>query len=122
MDNTTIQPDELKTLLDKGPAPILLDVRQPEEVAAASISGAVCIPMGEVPARIGELDSSKPTVVFCHHGVRSAHVAAHLRRAGFGDVKNLAGGIDAWAASVDPGVPRYEFDGRSVRVHPARGR
>jgi sulfur-carrier protein adenylyltransferase/sulfurtransferase len=122
MDNMTIQPDELKALLDRGSAPVLLDVRQPEEIAAASIDGAVCIPMGEVPARIGELDGSKPTVVFCHHGVRSQHVAAHLRRAGFKDVKSLGGGIDAWSAVVDPGVPRYEFDGRSVRAHPARGR
>jgi adenylyltransferase/sulfurtransferase len=112
----SIQPADLKTLLDGQNKPVLLDVRQPEEVSAASIKGAKCIPMMEIPSRLHELDRSSSIVVFCHMGVRSAHVAQQLRAAGFKDVKNLAGGINAWSM-IDPGVPRYEFDGRKVRIH-----
>jgi rhodanese-related sulfurtransferase len=122
MDESTIQPAELKALIDAGRAPVLLDVRQPEEAEAASIAGAVLIPMPEIPARSGELDRSAPTVVYCHHGIRSAQVAAFLKRSGFADVRNLAGGIEAWSTQVDPSVPRYRYDGRRVMVLPGPGR
>jgi rhodanese-related sulfurtransferase len=112
------QPSEVKTQLDNGDSIVLLDVRQPEEVQAASIKGAVCIPMGEVMNRIDELKQDAETIVFCHHGMRSMQVATLLEQRGFKNVKNLAGGINAWASTVDTSVPHYEFDGRSVRVHP----
>jgi rhodanese-related sulfurtransferase len=112
----TIQPADLKAALDRGEKPVLLDVREPVEIAAASIAGAVCIPMNEVPYRFSELDAAKPTVVFCHHGMRSAQVAAFLKGRGFKDVKNLTGGIDAWSLSADPGVPRYDSRGGQIRV------
>ena len=120
MRDDSIHPVELKRLLESGARPVLLDVRQPEEVRAASIDGAVCIPMPEIAARGRELNPAAPTVVFCHLGVRSAHVAAHLRRTGFKDVRNLAGGIDAWSTLVDPKVPRYHYDGRRVQIVPSR--
>ena len=92
-------------------APLVLDVREPWEVAFAPLAPAGAdvrhIPMGELPARLAELDADRPVVCVCHHGVRSAHVAAFLDRAGFGTVYNLAGGIDAWSRDVDPGVARY---------------
>ncbi len=87
---------------------ILLDCREPVELSLARIDGAVHIPMGEIPARLAELDASREIVVFCHHGIRSAQVAAFLRREGFANVRNMAGGIDAWSTQVDPAVPRYQ--------------
>lgn len=87
---------------------VILDVREPEELELASLSGVLHIPMGEVPGRAGELPRDRTIVVMCHHGVRSAHVAAYLRQVhGFERVENLSGGIDAWSCDVDPGVPRY---------------
>jgi len=65
------------------------------------------LPMGQVPQRLTELDPAQPILCICHHGMRSAQVVAFLERAGYGSVYNLAGGIDAWSAKVDPAVPRY---------------
>ena len=90
---------------------VLLDVREPWEVAVAAIDlpGATMrwMPMREIPARLGELDATQPVLCFCHHGARSAQVVAFLERAGFASAYNLAGGIDAWSLTVDPAVPRY---------------
>ena len=82
-------------------------MREPAEHAAASIGGAVLIPMREIPGRMAELDRDKEIVVFCHHGSRSAMVVEFLRRQGFPRAINMAGGIDAWSLAIDPGVPRY---------------
>ena len=91
--------------------PLLLDVREGWEVALAAIrivgADALHIPMHEVPARLAEIDPSRPVLCICHHGVRSSQVVAFLERAGFDDVYNLAGGIDAWSVQADPRVPRY---------------
>lgn len=84
----------------------LLDVRQPEEYAAARIEGAILIPLAELPGRLAALPKDKPLVVMCHHGMRSAHAVHHLREAGF-DALNLSGGIDAWSREVDSSVPLY---------------
>lgn len=85
----------------------LLDVREPAELAIASIPGCVTIPMREIASRLPELDRDRPIVVMCHSGVRSRHVAAFLLANGFEQVFNLDGGIDAWSADVDPELPRY---------------
>lgn len=102
---------ELKDLAAREPGLLLLDVREPWEVALASIhlDGAPTqnLPMGQIPQRLGELDPAQPILCICHHGMRSAQVVAFLERAGFESVYNLAGGIDAWSAQVDPSVPRY---------------
>lgn len=88
-------------------APLLLDVREPWEAEIATIDGSVLIPLGELADRLGELDAAASVVVYCHLGVRSEHAARMLAAAGFTDVRNLAGGIDAWSRTVDEGVVRY---------------
>jgi len=94
-----------------GQAPLLLDVREPWEVALASIRRdgvrTLHIPMNQLPGRLAELDPAQPVVCICHHGMRSAQVVAFLERQGFESAYNLAGGIDAWSTQIDPGVPRY---------------
>ena len=91
--------------------PLLLDVREPRECAAASIApeGTELAqwPMATIPERLEELDTERATVVMCHLGGRSQQVAAWLDRQGFTCVANLLGGIDAWSAQVDSAVPRY---------------
>jgi rhodanese-related sulfurtransferase len=95
-------------LTDAGrPAPQLLDVREPWEVALCTIAGSITIPMGEVPARADELDPERPLVCVCHHGMRSLQVALFLDRRGFAQTWNLTGGIDAWAREVDPSCATY---------------
>lgn len=93
-----------------GPA-VVLDVREPYEVQTASVQAdgfeLVCIPMGVIPPRLAELDAARPIACLCHHGGRSMQVAAFLSSRGFAHVANIAGGINAWSAEVDPRVPRY---------------
>lgn len=102
------QAADLKGWLVAQPGPVtLLDVREPWEFERCRIDGSRLIPLAQLPARLGELDPALPTVVICHHGVRSLRAAAYLEHCGFADVVNLSGGIDAWAKTVDPGVPVY---------------
>lgn len=97
---------ELKDRLDAGDGPTLLDVREPWEYEASRLESSTLIPMGELNERHTELDPEAETVVICHHGSRSAHVARALQNAGFADVKNLEGGLNAYA-DVDGSVPKY---------------
>ena len=99
---------ELKAALDAGRDIQLIDVRQPDEYAFANIEGAKLIPLGEIVARMGELDPARETVVHCKMGGRSARAIEALQHYGYtGELKNLIGGITAWSAEVDPSVPRY---------------
>jgi rhodanese-related sulfurtransferase len=102
-----IEPVDLKKRLDQGETVFILDVREPEEVAIASLPGAKHIPMGDIPSRLTELDPDREIIVVCHHGVRSAQVAMYLARMGFEHTVNLSGGIDAWSQDADPATPRY---------------
>ena len=86
---------------------VLLDVREPWEIATAQVPGSVVIPMRDIPQRLTELDPEAEIICMCHHGMRSQQVAFFLKRAGFERVSNLSGGIDAWSRAVDPAVPRY---------------
>ncbi len=97
----------LQRKLASGVPVTLLDVREPFEWEIAQIAGAKLIPLGVLPARLAELDRDQETFVLCHSGVRSAHAAEFLRSAGFENVANVAGGIDAWSEEIDPDVPRY---------------
>ncbi|HET7478513.1 MAG TPA: rhodanese-like domain-containing protein [Rubrobacteraceae bacterium] len=106
MEYLKITPGELKSRLDSGERPVLLDVREPWEYEAARIEGSRLIPLGEMPHRVSELDPARETVVICHHGARSAYVAQALTRSGFSKVLNLEGGLDAYSR-VDASVPRY---------------
>ena len=87
--------------------PVLLDVREAWEVQICRIPDSLHIPMGEVPARAGELDPEAPLVAICHHGGRSMQVAVLLERNGHKNVYNLVGGVDAWSRTVDPSMPVY---------------
>jgi rhodanese-related sulfurtransferase len=91
----------------RGEDVVLLDVREHVELEMAAVPGAVHIPMREVPARLTDLDATKPLVVMCHSGVRSRRVAEYLATNGFSSVFNLKGGIDAWSTQLDSHVPRY---------------
>ncbi len=104
-----LSPTELKTWLDDAARarPLLLDVREGWEYDRCHLEGATLFPMSSVPTRLGELDAQRETVVICHHGVRSFHVARFLEANGFSNVINLTGGIDAWAKMVDPSMPTY---------------
>ena len=101
-----IQPVELKARLDAADDIFILDVREPHEYQICNIGGHL-IPLGDLPARMNELDSSREIVAHCRSGVRSAKAVTLLRQAGFGKVKNLAGGILAWSDKVDPTLPKY---------------
>ncbi len=103
----SLAPSELKRRLDAGEALVLLDVREPAELAICRIEGSLAIPMGQISARIAELDRNAAIVCICHHGMRSASVAAALARLGFANLFNLTGGIDRWANDVDPTMRRY---------------
>jgi rhodanese-related sulfurtransferase len=85
----------------------LLDVREVWERETAAIAGSAFIPMGEIPARIQELDPDEHIVVYCHHGVRSMNVAYWLRQQGYDKAQSMSGGIDRWSKEVDPAVARY---------------
>ena len=78
----------------------VVDVRNPGETAAGTIPGAITIPVGQLPARLGELDASVPTVVYCAGGYRSSVAASLLRHNGFTDVSDILGGYHAWAETT----------------------
>jgi rhodanese-related sulfurtransferase len=89
------------------PRPLLLDVRENWEFETCRIAGSTQIPMNTIPARMQELDDDAEIVCICHHGTRSAAVAAFLERNGFSRITNLTGGIHAWAVQVDSAMPTY---------------
>src|SRR3989440_4976588 len=101
-----MQVEELKQRLDRGEDLFVLDVREPHEYQICNLGGHL-IPLGDLPSRVNELDTSKEIVAHCRSGVRSAKAANFLRQAGFKKVHNLAGGILAWADRVDPKIPKY---------------
>jgi len=102
-----ITPKELKARLDAHQAPALLDVREDWETRLCRLPNAVHIPIEELELRVEELSPGDEIVVYCHQGVRSAAVAQWLSQQGFTNVRNLAGGVDAWARTVDPAMRRY---------------
>jgi len=101
-----IQPEELKQRLDAGEDIFILDVREPHEYQICNLNGYL-IPLGDLPQRVNELDSSREIVAHCRSGVRSGKAVQFLRQAGFRKVKNLAGGVLAWSDRVDPKMPKY---------------
>jgi rhodanese-related sulfurtransferase len=96
MNPEEITAHQLKTILESKEPPMVIDVREPFEMAAGMIPGAVPMPMNSVPLRLADLPRDKTIVAYCHLGERSWAVAQFLARRGFGDVKSLAGGIEAW--------------------------
>ena len=98
---------ELKEKMDKGDAFVLVDVREPHEIAISELPCSVKIPLGSLPANVNKLSTADAIVVHCRTGVRSAKAVEFLMAAGFRKVWNLTGGIDRWAVEIDPTVPRY---------------
>ncbi|MGB7266569.1 MAG: rhodanese-like domain-containing protein, partial [Terracidiphilus sp.] len=97
---------ELKQRLDSGEDLFILDVREPYEYQIANIGGTL-IPQNEVPHRLAEIDRNREIVVQCRSGARSQRIAEFLAQSGYPSVKNLAGGILAWADQIDPKVQKY---------------
>ena len=106
-DGAEITAHELRDEWQRDPALVVVDVREPHEYEIAHIDGAVLMPLGELPDRLGELDGHHEIVTHCHHGARSLKALEILKAAGFSKVRSLRGGIDAWAVNVDPALPRY---------------
>jgi adenylyltransferase/sulfurtransferase len=102
-----ITPRELADWLAQGRRPRIIDVREPHEWEISHIEGAELIPLGQLPAQMHQLDSAQEIVLHCKTGVRSARALELLRTAGFRKLKNLKGGINAWARQVDPTLPEY---------------
>lgn len=100
--------EEAKRLLDTRPAEtLLLDVREPHELAICRIDLAEHIPMRQIPEHVGTLPKNRHLLVICHHGGRSQRVTEFLRARGYDRVSNVAGGVDAWAERIEPGMNRY---------------
>ena len=98
---------ELKEKMDKGDAFVLVDVREPHEIAISELPGSVKIPLGTLSSNVNKLSTADDIVVHCRTGARSARAVQFLMSAGFRKVWNLTGGIDRWAVEIDPTVPRY---------------
>jgi len=101
-----ITPEDLKDRLDRGEV-LLVDVREPHEWDICHIEGARLIPLSEFTQRLHELDSASNIVLYCHKGQRSLRALRFLEKAGFRKLWNLKGGINEWALSVNPDLPRY---------------
>jgi adenylyltransferase/sulfurtransferase len=97
----------LKSRMAEGTPFVLLDVREHAEIAVCCLPGSVVIPLGELPARLGELDAAAETIIHCKAGGRSAKALQILLEAGFDKVCHVKGGINAWSAEIDPSVPHY---------------
>jgi adenylyltransferase/sulfurtransferase len=105
-DVPTISVEDLKKKLDAKADVFILDVREPHEYQICNLRGYL-IPVGDLPKRVSELDTSREIVAHCRSGVRSAKAVNFLRRAGFKKVYNLTGGIWAWADKIDTTMPKY---------------
>ena len=103
----SVSPESLAERLADGTAPRIVDVREGYEVRIAKLDAAEHKPLSEIQEWWTELDPEEEIVFYCHHGVRSAQVCAALAAEGFSNLINLTGGIDAWAARVDPEMARY---------------
>jgi rhodanese-related sulfurtransferase len=106
MTESEIEVTEVKAKLDRGDHFVLIDVREPHEYKICHIPAAKLIPLGELPKRLNELDPQADIVIHCKSGMRSAKACGILRQAGFQHVRNMKGGILAWADKVDPSVPK----------------
>jgi rhodanese-related sulfurtransferase len=103
----SITVEELKTKLDSGDRPALLDVREPHEWPISDLPESVKIPLGQLPQRYSELAQDADLVVYCRTGGRSAQAVQFLQQRGYGRAANLTGGINRWAEAIDPQMRRY---------------
>ena len=91
--------------------PLLLDVREPWEFEYCHIEGSVLIPMGELASELetlqDEVDHDREIIMICHHGIRSRQMGYYMEQAGYKNITNLDGGVEAWAENVEPSMKRY---------------
>ena len=99
--------DEFSKIQDSMDKIKLLDVREPGEYEICNLNNSKLIPLGDLTSRVHELDTADDIIVYCHHGMRSLQATRILKGMGYKRVRNLAGGIDAWAAKFDEKMPRY---------------
>jgi len=102
-----LAPTELKSMIVGREDFVLLDVREPQEWDISRLPGATLIPLSRLPYALGELSTADPIVAYCRSGIRSRKALQILQDNGFRKLRNLTGGINAWAETVDPSVPRY---------------
>ena len=102
-----ITPCEVREKMARGDEFLLVDVREKWEYDVSRIEGSILIPLREIPANLDRLQGAGEIVLFCHHGMRSLDAASWLRTRGIGTARSMSGGIDRWAAEMDPSVPRY---------------
>ena len=104
---TQLSPQQAQALLQQRPDTLLLDVREENETQICQIARSTQIPMNLIPLRQNELPDGVAMIVYCHHGLRSLNVARFLEDAGFEELYNLVGGIEAWAREIEPAMARY---------------
>lgn len=102
-DRLEVTPTEVASTRDV----LLVDIREPFERDLCAIGGSLHVPMGEIPVRWQEVAKDLPIVLYCHSGIRSLYATRYLRAEGIDAVWSLEGGIDLWARSIDPEMPRY---------------
>ncbi|MCB0824744.1 MAG: rhodanese-like domain-containing protein [Armatimonadetes bacterium] len=107
MQTPEITVQDLDTVLKAGKKPVLLDVREANELENSRLEGIVHIPMGEVPGRLSELDKNAEIVVVCRTGGRSGRITDFLLSSGFTNVKNMVGGMNEWASTIDTTMTVY---------------
>ena len=98
---------ELKNRIDRGDTPVVIDVREPHEHEICRIPGAILIPVAQLPQRLSDFDPGQELVVHCKSGGRSTRAVAMMREKGFGNARNLTGGVIAWVTEIDPKQPKY---------------
>jgi len=108
-DNPPLEVDvrQAREWINSARAPVVLDVREPYEVALCALPGSVAIPLAQVPHQLDALPRDRPILTLCHHGGRSLQAAQFLRAKGFPRSSSLRGGIHEWAETFDPKMPKY---------------
>ncbi|MFM8342733.1 MAG: rhodanese-like domain-containing protein [Methylomonas sp.] len=107
MPITYWNPLQLQQAMQDNSALLLVDVREDNEYAYASIAGSIHIPLRQLPQHLDRFNTDQALVLICHHGIRSLQACQYLQHYGFTDLYNLVGGIDAWSVACDSTVPRY---------------
>lgn len=105
-DPLEIEATDLKRMMEGREPMQLVDVRAPWEHSIVALEGDLLVPLPSLGARVAELDRARKVVLYCHHGSRSWVAARALRDAGY-DAVSLRGGIDGWARTIDPSLPKY---------------
>ena len=100
-------PAELERMLREGPAPRLVDVREPAEWEIVHLEGGELLTQQLLDDMLANWDKGTAIVCYCHHGVRSLQTAQFLQQQGFTNVRSMSGGVDAWAREVDSSMDRY---------------